>query len=47
MLEDLELLNVGPAPRMKAQFAPRVNLVTGDKRSVIRVRPVEEPAASR
>ena len=26
MLEDLELLNVGPAPRMKAQFAPRVNL---------------------
>ena len=30
MLEDLELLNVGPAPRMKVQFAPRVNLITGD-----------------
>ncbi len=30
MLEDLELLNVGPAPRMKAEFAPRVNLITGD-----------------
>ena len=30
MLEDLELLNVGPAPRMKADFAPRVNLITGD-----------------
>ena len=30
MLEDLELVNVGPAPRMKAEFAPRVNLITGD-----------------
>ena len=30
MLEDLELLNVGPAARMKAEFAPRVNLITGD-----------------
>lgn len=30
MLEDLELLNVGPAPRMNAEFAPRVNLITGD-----------------
>ena len=30
MLEDLELPNVGPAPRMKAEFAPRVNLITGD-----------------
>ena len=30
MLEDLELVNVGPASRMKAEFAPRVNLITGD-----------------
>ena len=30
MLEDIELFNVGPAPRMKAEFAPRVNLITGD-----------------
>ena len=30
MLEYLELENVGPAPRMEVEFAPRVNLVTGD-----------------
>ena len=30
MLKDLVLLNVGPAPRMHAKFAPRVNLITGD-----------------
>ena len=30
MLEYLELDNVGPAPRMKIEFAPRVNLITGD-----------------
>ncbi len=30
MLEYLELDNVGPAPRMKIDFAPRVNIITGD-----------------
>ena len=30
MLESLELENVGPAPRMALEFAPRVNLLTGD-----------------
>ncbi len=30
MLEHLELDNVGPASSMKAEFAPRVNLTTGD-----------------
>ena len=30
MLEHLELDNVGPAPQMKVEFAPRVNLITGD-----------------
>ena len=30
MLEYLELDNVGPAPRMKVEFAPRVNIITGD-----------------
>jgi predicted ATPase len=30
MLEYLELDNVGPAPRMKIEFAPRVNIITGD-----------------
>ena len=30
MIEYLELDNVGPAPRMKIEFAPRVNLITGD-----------------
>ena len=30
MLEYLELDNVGPAPRMRIEFAPRVNVITGD-----------------
>ena len=30
MLESLELENVGPAPRMKLDLAPRLNLLTGD-----------------
>ena len=30
MLEYLELDNVGPSPRMKVEFAPRVNIITGD-----------------
>ena len=30
MLESLELENVGPAPRMKLDLAPRMNLLTGD-----------------
>ena len=30
MLESLELENVGPASRMALEFAPRVNLLTGD-----------------
>lgn len=30
MLEYLELDNVGPAPRMEVEFAPRVNIITGD-----------------
>lgn len=30
MLEHLELDNVGPAARMTVEFAPRVNLITGD-----------------
>ena len=30
MLEYLEFDNAGPAPRMQVEFAPRVNLVTGD-----------------
>ena len=30
MLEVLELQNVGPAPRMRFDFAPRLNLLTGD-----------------
>ena len=30
MLEHLSLENVGPAPEMSLDFAPRVNLVTGD-----------------
>ena len=30
MLEHLELDNVGPASSMRAEFAPRVNLITGD-----------------
>ena len=30
MLEYLELDNVGPAARMKIEFAPRVNIITGD-----------------
>ena len=30
MLQWLELENVGPAPAMRVEFAPRVNLVTGD-----------------
>ena len=30
MLKDLVLLNVGPAPEMRAEFAPRLNLITGD-----------------
>ncbi len=30
MLESLELKNVGPAPRMALELAPRLNLITGD-----------------
>ena len=30
MLEYLKLENVGPTPQMEVQFAPRVNLITGD-----------------
>ena len=30
MLKSLVLINVGPAPKMEAEFAPRVNLITGD-----------------
>ena len=30
MLEYLELDNMGPAPSMRVEFAPRVNLITGD-----------------
>src|SRR4051812_29392166 len=30
MLELLHLTNVGPAPEMKMELAPRLNLITGD-----------------
>ena len=30
MLERLELENVGPAPKMALELAPRMNLITGD-----------------
>ena len=30
MLEKLHLKNVGPAPELEMEFAPRVNLITGD-----------------
>ena len=30
MLEYLELKNVGPAPGMRMDLAPRLNLITGD-----------------
>jgi len=30
MLEHLHLKNVGPAPEMQLEFAPRLNLITGD-----------------
>jgi hypothetical protein len=30
MLESLHLQNVGPAPEMKMELAPRLNLITGD-----------------
>lgn len=30
MLESLHLKNVGPAPRMELELAPRLNLITGD-----------------
>ena len=30
MLEYLKLENVGPAPHMEVEFAPRVNIITGD-----------------
>ena len=30
MLERLELENVGPAPEMMLNLAPRMNLITGD-----------------
>ena len=30
MIEHLRLENVGPAPEMALDFAPRVNLLTGD-----------------
>lgn len=30
MLERLQLLNVGPAPEIKLEFAPRLNLLTGE-----------------
>ena len=32
MLEYLKLENVGPAPCMEVEFAPRVNLITGGQR---------------
>ena len=30
MLEYLHLTNVGPAPEMEMELAPRLNLITGD-----------------
>jgi hypothetical protein len=30
MLESIHLKNVGPAPEMKMDLAPRLNLITGD-----------------
>jgi hypothetical protein len=30
MLEHLHLKNVGPAPEMAMELAPRLNLITGD-----------------
>ncbi len=30
MLQSLELNNLGPAPRLAVEFAPRLNLITGD-----------------
>ena len=30
MIECLRLRNVGPAPRMEMELAPRLNLITGD-----------------
>lgn len=30
MLDSLQLQNVGPAPQMRMEFAPRLNLITGD-----------------
>jgi predicted ATP-binding protein involved in virulence len=30
MLEKLHLKNVGPAPEMELEFAPRINIITGD-----------------
>src|SRR3954464_5593426 len=30
MLESIHLTNVGPAPEMKMDLAPRLNLITGD-----------------
>ena len=30
MLEYLHLKNVGPAPEMEMELAPRLNLITGD-----------------
>jgi hypothetical protein len=31
MLESLHLQNVGPAPEIEMELAPRLNLITGDK----------------
>ena len=31
MLESLHLLNVGPAPEMKMELAPRLNLIRGQR----------------
>jgi DNA repair ATPase RecN len=30
MLEKLHLKNVGPAPELEMEFAPRLNIITGD-----------------
>lgn len=32
MLQHLRLRNVGPAPKLDIDFAPRLNVITGDNR---------------
>jgi hypothetical protein len=34
MLESIHLKNVGPAPEMKMDLAPRLNLITGSSSTV-------------